>query len=112
MGASAMSQPLFTWKILEISAADELITHAKYRVAAQDGELVVETEGNWWFSDKILKKPFPEVTEDDVISWIEKETTQSGVNIIKSRLVEQLATLQSQKKVVAPWLPQVFTPEI
>lgn len=107
-----MSEPLFTWKILEISATDELITHAKYYVAAQDGELVVETEGNWCFSDKILKKPFPEVTEEDVISWIEKETTQSGVNIIKSRLVEQLATLQSQKKVVAPWLPQVFTPEI
>lgn len=112
MGEITMNQPIFTWKILEISAADELITHAKYHVTVQDGEFSVETEGNWWFSDKILKKPFVEVTEDDVISWIEKETTQSEVNIIKSRLVEQLATLQSQKKVVAPWLPQVFTPEI
>lgn len=107
-----MSQPSFTWKILEISAADELITHAKYHVTAQQGEFLVETEGNWWFSDKILKKPFVEVTQEDVISWIEKETTQAEVNIIKSRLVEQLATLQGQKKVVAPWLPQVFTPEI
>lgn len=107
-----MSQPLFTWKILEISAQDDLITHAKYHVTAQDGQLLVETEGNWWFNDKISKKPFAEVTEDDVISWIEKETTQSEGNIIKSRLVEQLATLQNQKKIVAPWLPQVFTPEI
>lgn len=107
-----MSQPSFTWKILEISAADELITHAKYHVTVQEGKFSVATEGNWWFSDKILKKPFVEVTQEDVISWIEKETTQAGVNIIKSRLVEQLATLQSQTKVVAPWLPQVFTPEI
>lgn len=107
-----MSQPLFTWKILEISAQDDLITHAKYHVTAQDGQLSVETEGNWWFSDKILKKPFAEVTEEDVISWIEQETTQSGTSLIKSRLVEQLATLQNQKKIVAPWLPQVFTPEL
>jgi hypothetical protein len=107
-----MSQPLFTWKILEISAVNELITHAKYHVTAKEGQFSVETEGNWWFSDKILKKPYAEVTEEDVIAWIEKETTQAGVNIIKSRLVEQLATLQSQNKVVAPWLPQVFTPEI
>lgn len=107
-----MSQPSFTWKILEISAEDEVITHAKYHVTAQDGEFVVETEGNWWFNDKILKKPFAEVTEENVISWIEKETTQAEGNIIKLRLVEQLATLQNQKKIVAPWLPQVFTPEI
>lgn len=107
-----MSQQIFTWKILEISAEDDVITHAKYHATAQDGEFVVETEGNWWFSDKIAKKPFAEVTEEDVISWIEQETTQSGTSLIKSRLVEQLATLQNQKKIVAPWLPQVFTPEL
>ena len=107
-----MSQPVFTWKILEISAENDVITHAKYHVSAQDGEFVVETEGNWWFADSVLKTPFADVTEEDVISWVEKETTQFGTSLIKSRLVEQLATLQNEKKVVAPWLPQVFTPEL
>ena len=103
----------FDWKILEISADDELITHAKYHVTAtaETGEQV-ETEGNWWFSDKILKKPFHEVTESDVASWIENETTKDDVNLIKSRLEEQLASLQGNRVVVAPWLPQKFVPKV
>ena len=103
----------FKWKILEVSADGELITHAKYHVTAQteDGDKV-ETEGNWWFSDKILKKPFLEVTEDDVAAWIEAETTKDGINLIKSRLEEQLASLQKNRVVVAPWLPQIFTPSL
>ena len=103
----------FDWKILEISASDDLITHAKYHVTAEaDTGEKVETEGNWWFSDKILKKPFGEVTETDVASWIENETTQNGINLIKSRLEEQLASLQENRIVVAPWLPQKFVPKV
>jgi hypothetical protein len=41
----------FTWKILEIFDDNELITHAKYRVTAQDGDNFVEIEGKWWFND-------------------------------------------------------------
>jgi len=103
----------FVWKILEVSAADDIITHAKYHVTAEaDTGEKVETEGNWWFSDKILKKPFSEVTESDVASWIENETTQNGINLIKSRLEEQLASLQGNGVVVAPWLPQKFVPKV
>lgn len=103
----------YDWKILEISADGDLITHAKYHVTAQaDTGEKVETEGNWWFSDKILKKPFREVTEADVASWVEKETTQNGINLIKSRLEEQLASLQGNGVVVAPWLPQKFVPKV
>jgi len=103
----------FNWKILEISADGELITHAKYYVVAEtDTGEKVETEGNWWFSNKILNKPFNEVTEADVAAWIENETTQNGVNLIKSRLEEQLAVLKDNRVVVAPWLPQIFTPKI
>lgn len=103
----------FLWKILEVSAADDIITHAKYHVTAEaeTGEKV-ETEGNWWFSDKILKKPFSEVTEADVASWVENETTQNGINLIKSRLEEQLASLTGNGVVVAPWLPQKFVPKV
>jgi hypothetical protein len=103
----------FDWKILEISVDGDLITHAKYYVTAEaDTGEKVETEGNWWFSDKILKKPFSEVTEADVASWVEKETTQNGINLIKSRLEEQLASLQGNGVVVAPWLPQKFVPKV
>ena len=103
----------FEWKILEISADGDLITHAKYHVLAQaDTGEKVETEGNWWFSDKILNKPFNEVTEADVILWIQNETTQNGVNLIKSRLEEQLASLTGNGVVVAPWLPQKFVPKV
>ena len=98
----------FTWKILEVSAEDGLITHAKYHVTAEaeDGR-TVETEGNWWFKDPKLTKPFEEVTEDDVAKWVEAETTVLGTNSIKSGLEEQLAA--SSRVVVAPWKPQIFT---
>jgi hypothetical protein len=103
----------FNWKILEVSAKNELITHAKYHVTAIDeDENKVETEGNWWFEGKEMVKPFLEVTESDVAEWIEKETTQFGENIIKSRLEEQLASLRGNRVVVAPWLPQIFTPNL
>jgi hypothetical protein len=100
----------FTWKILEISADNELITHAKYSVTAQDGDDSVETEGNWWFANPVIKIPFAEVTEEMVTSWIEQETMKDGTNLIKSRLEEQLNAIKNSKTVVAPWLPQVFTP--
>ena len=100
----------YKWSILEISAENELITHAKYNVIAQDGNDFVETEGNWWFSNPNIKTPFLEFTEEMVASWIEQETMKDGVNLIKSRLEEQLNFIKNKKIVVAPWLPQVFTP--
>jgi hypothetical protein len=62
----------FTWKILEISAENDLITHAKYNVQIKDeNSIIVETEGNWWFSNPTIKIPFLEVTEEMVADWIE-----------------------------------------
>jgi hypothetical protein len=103
---------IYNWKILEISAENEIITHAKYSVIAQDENYFVETEGNWWFANPILEVPFSEVTEEMVLFWIEKETIKDGINLIKSRLEEQLNVIKTQKTVIAPWLPQVFTPNI
>jgi len=101
----------FTWEILEISAENDLIIHAKYRVQAQDdNSAIVESEGNWWFNNPTIKTPFAEVTEEMVASWIEQETMKDGINLIKSRLEEQLNSIKNSKTVVAPWLPQVFTP--
>ena len=91
-----------TWKILEISAENGLITYAKYFVTASENDKKVETEGNWWFKNPVLNIPFEQVTEDMVAKWIESETFKDGVNLITSRLIEQLKSL-SKKAVVPPW---------
>jgi len=102
----------YKWSILDISANNGFITHAKYKVILTDQDQVVETEGNWWFNGTESKVPFEQVTEEMVASWIEEETMKDGINLIKSRLEEQLNVINSKKTVIAPWLPQVFTPNI
>jgi len=100
-----------TWKIHDIDATDGLITNVKYSVVAQEIDTVVETEGYWRFGDPVLRKPFDEVTEQDVIAWVKADSIREGKNIIESRLEEQVVALEKQK-VIPPWLPQVFTPNL
>ena len=99
------------WEINEISAENGVITHAKYFVTASENNEKVETEGNWWLKNPVLTVPFEQVTEDMVAKWIESETFKDGVNLITSRLIEQLKSTSTQS-VVPPWKPQVFTPNI
>jgi len=49
---------IYKWEISELSAEGELITHAKYHLSLTDGTNTVETEGNWYFIDPVLKTPF------------------------------------------------------
>jgi len=100
-----------TWKILEISAENGLITHAKYFVTASEDDKKVETEGNWWFQNPEIKVPFDQVTEQLVAQWIESETYKDGQNLITTRLEEQLKSLEKQA-VIPPWMPQVFKPDL
>jgi hypothetical protein len=102
----------FAWKILELSANEGQITSAKYHCTASEEGLSVETEGNWQFDVSKQAIPFAEVTEELVVKWIEDSSVVDGKCVIKSRLVEQLQALQKQNVVVAPWLPQIFTPNI
>ena len=90
------------WKILEIQADGDLITGARY-FCVKNG---VETEGWWKFAEPKLTVPFADVTEEIVIAWV---TRDIGVQV-QARLDEQAAA--TQRVVVAPWLPQVFTPSI
>lgn len=104
---------MITWKILEVQAKDDIIKAAKYFCAIEEDGLRVETEGNWKFRDPEGETtPYLEVTEQMVIDWINQEAIRDGKNLITSRLEEQLAALQDQTPVVAPWLPQVYTPKI
>jgi hypothetical protein len=100
----------YQWKITDISAEDELITHAKYHVTAtsDDQANIIESEGNWWFSDKIVKKSFNQITELDVAQWIEKESIIDGKSSILSALDKQIDSLQNSKKANMPWKPAVF----
>ena len=98
---------MFTWKILDVDATDGLITQAKYHVRTE----TVETEGYWKFGDPVLRVPFEQVTEEKVIEWVRQDSMQEGKNIIECRLEEQVIALNKQK-VIPPWLPQVFTPNL
>ena len=102
----------YKWTIFELSAENEVITHAKYHLSLSNGENTVETEGNWYFKDPENKTPFAQITEEIVAEWIEKEAMNDGVCVIKSRLEEQLALLEKSTSVVPPWKPQVFTPNL
>ena len=101
---------MFTWKILEVFAKDEVITGAKYHLIGTENDLSVETEGNWYFDCPIEKVPFADVTEEMVTNWIESEAVKDGKCHITARLQEQLEALEN--KVIPPWQPQVFKPEI
>ena len=100
----------FTWKILEVSAKEGLITKARYKVTFSDENTSVETEGNWVFENPVLSIPFSEVTEDLVISWVQKETTKFDENIIESNLQAQANNIDLS--VLFPWLgATTYTPE-
>jgi hypothetical protein len=90
------------WRILEIQADGDLITGARY-FCTKNG---VETEGWWKFAEPKLTIPFTDVTEEMVTNWV---TADIGAQV-EARLDEQAAA--TQRVVVAPWLPQVFTPII
>lgn len=101
-----------TWTILGLSASDGLITQARYLVSMTDGKNTVDTEGSWTFQEPKLKVPFADVTEAMVCDWIRDQAVMDGKSLIESRLAEQLAALKSQQKTVAPWMAQVFTPNL
>jgi hypothetical protein len=97
-----------TWKIHDIEAIEGLITEVKYSVLARNIDQTVETEGYWRFGNPVMGKPLLEVKEEDVIAWVRADSMREGVNIIESRLEEQLANLEKDK-VKLPWVAQVFT---
>jgi hypothetical protein len=102
----------YQWKILEVFAKDEVITGAKYHLIGSEDDISVETEGNWYFDCPTAKVPFLDVTEDMIVNWIEADAIRDGENHIKMGIKKQVEALKSHKPVPAPWMPQVFKPEI
>jgi len=88
-------------KILKIQETDGLITAARYLCAIG----AIETEGWWYFNEPQMKIPYAEITENDVVGWVKKET---------GKMIETNLNRQTNQplKSIAPWLPQTFTPSI
>jgi len=99
----------YKWQIIKIFSKNDLITSVQYKLSGTNQINIIETEGIYLFNDPVLNIPFLEVTEEMVIDWIEKETIVNGQSHIKSGIEKQFNELENVE-VVAPWLPQVFTP--
>ncbi len=99
----------YKWEIIKIFSENDLITKIQYKLIGKNEKISIETEGSYFFKDPVLNVPFLEVTEEMVIDWIEKETIINGQSHIKSGIEKQFNELKNIE-VVAPWLPQIFTP--
>ena len=102
----------YEWKILEVFAKDNVITGCRYHLTGTEDDISVETEGNYYFNEPAEKVPFLEVTEELMAQWLEKEAIRDGVNHIVDNVKKQIEALKSHKATPAPWLPQIFKPEI
>jgi hypothetical protein len=94
----------FQWKILNITSECKSV---HYLLSATDGVNTVESEGNHVFSDGIVSIEFSKITEQNILDWLEKDTTQDDVNAIKLNLEKQLKDLESDKKVELPWITAI-----
>lgn len=100
----------YKWSILEVFG-NQTIIKVRYLLKAQDETNTVETEGYHQFSEGVVCKPFAEIKEEDLIRWLDKDTTKNEVNIIKLNLQKQLESLKSSDKADFPWLANTFTIE-
>ena len=98
----------FQWKILEVFAKDEVITGAKYHLIGTKDDISVETEGNWHFDCPVATIPYAQVTEQNIIDWIEADAIFDGKNHIKMGIEKQIEALKLHKPTPMPWKPQVF----
>ena len=101
----------YTWKLLNMFIENgEIRVH--YNLKANDNVNCVETEGNHTFSKSVIDVPIEEAREQNIITWLEKDTAQDDVNLIKLNLEKQLAELKKETKVGLPWLANTFKVQI
>jgi hypothetical protein len=98
----------YKWTIIEVFG-DETITKIRYLLKAKDELNTVETEGYHTFSEGTVYKPLSEIKEENLITWLNQDTTKDDVNIIKLNLENQLETLKNSKKLSFPWEADTFT---
>jgi hypothetical protein len=101
---------MFTWKILDVFAEDNVITVVKYHVSTKNNKNKVETIGNWTFNNKthFLQD---QTVEKDVIAWIQAESIINEKCIIEDNLIKQLTALEPTV-LKKPWILPTFTVKI
>jgi hypothetical protein len=75
----------YQWSILE-TFGNETITKVRYLLKAQNESNIVETEGYHTYLEGSVCKPLSEIKEEDLTRWLEQDTTQNEINIIKLNL--------------------------
>ena len=101
----------FNWKILNLFADKDSLIAVCYLLSGTDGKITVNSEGNHQFKDGTVNKSLSKIVESDIVQWLEKDTTNDGVNAIKLAIENQLKSLNSSEKVDFPWLSGTFTIE-
>ena len=101
----------YQWSILNVFSENEKITEVQFLLKAQNETNTVETQGYHSFSEGTIVKPYSEIKEEDLIRWLDQDTTKDDVNIIKFNLDKQLEALNNSKKSEFPWLANTFTIE-
>jgi hypothetical protein len=93
----------YQWTIMEIFG-DQTITKVRFLLKAQNETNSVETEGYHEFSEGAVCKPFDEIKEEDLIRWLDQDTTKDEINIINLNLLKQLESLKSTRdRANLPW---------
>jgi len=100
----------YKWSILEVYG-DKKITKIRYLLKAQNETNTVETEGYHSFLEGSVDKTYEETREEDLIRWVNQDTAQNNVNIIKLNLEKQLESLKNSEKIELPWLANTFSIE-
>ena len=98
----------YKWSILEVFG-DQSVSKVRFSLIAKDDTNTVETEGEHTFLEGTVYKPYAEIKEENLIAWLEQDTTKDDVNIIKLNLENQLEALKTSKKLAFPWEADTFT---
>jgi len=102
----------YKWKFLELFADNDQLISVRYLLTGTDGEVIVQSSGNHKFTLGVANKPLSTIVESDLVQWIEKDTTQDGVNLIKLAIENQLKAIENAKKVDFPWLANTFKVQV
>lgn len=100
----------FEWEFKQIFTANGQLSQVEYLLTGSDGEFSVSTTGIHEFKEGTVIKPLEEIVESDIRRWIEKDTTQDDVNLLKSNIENQINYLKNApQKADLPWLADTFT---
>jgi hypothetical protein len=101
----------YNWIISELFANEDKLSAVKYLLVGTDGTNNVASEGKHTFSDGVVNKSLAEIVETDIVQWLDTDTTNNGVNLIKLAVENQIKNLEAEQKVDFPWLANTFTIE-